>query len=437
MNELMQMLGNANTQWVLFGTMLLGVASGVLGSIALLRKQSLIGDAVAHAALPGICIAFMLTGEKSLPALLIGAAITGLLAAYCIQFITSNSILKEDSAICLILSVFFGFGIVLLTKISQSPAGNKSGLDDFIFGQAASMVGGDVKLMAGASAVLIVVTVLFFKEMKVLTFDPDFARGLGLPAGWLNFMFLTLLAGAVVIGIQAVGVILMAAMLITPSVAARYWTESLGKMVVISGGFGAISGMIGTLLSTLGQGLATGPFIVVTATGLFLFSVLAAPQRGLLTKLAKRIVFNRKTKKSQVLRAMYKLTESAYRETGKEQMIIAESRISDELAFSKSHTMRLMSDLYKEHLIAKDSGGWMLTDKGVLEGYILTLKGRINELCLMHSEEFNEDQREALAERLIERPSDPLAKRAEGLLWQYNMMPALSPFSLSERRENL
>lgn len=352
MNELMQMLGNANTQWVLFGTMLLGVASGVLGSIALLRKQSLIGDAVAHAALPGICIAFMLTGEKSLPALLIGAAITGLLAAYCIQFITSNSILKEDSAICLILSVFFGFGIVLLTKISQSPAGNKSGLNDFIFGQAASMVGGDVKLMAGASAVLIVVTVLFFKELKVLTFDPDFARGLGLPAGWLNFMFLTLLAGAVVIGIQAVGVILMAAMLITPSVAARYWTESLGKMVFISGGFGALSGMIGTLLSTLGQGLATGPFIVVTATGLFLFSVLAAPQRGLLTKLAKRIVFNRKTKKSQVLRAMYKLTESAYRETGKEQMIIAESRISGELAFSKSHTMRLMSDLYEEGIPA-------------------------------------------------------------------------------------
>jgi ABC-type Mn2+/Zn2+ transport system permease subunit len=298
MNDIITMiLSDANMQWVLLGTMLLGIAGGVLGSFALLRKQSLVGDAVAHAALPGICIAFMLTGEKSLTALLIGATISGLLAAYCIQMITSNTILKEDTAIGLVLSVFFGFGILLLTKVSQTPSGNKSGLDDFIFGQAASLTGNDVKLMTGSAAVLITVTTLFYKEFKVLTFDPDFAKGLGLPTKFLNFLFLTLLVAAVVVGIQAVGVILMAAMLITPAISARYWTNSLGKMIVISGIFGALSGILGTMMSTFKEGLPTGPFIVVTATFFFLISMLFAPERGLLTKRLTMLLYNRKIRK--------------------------------------------------------------------------------------------------------------------------------------------
>ncbi|NRG45062.1 metal ABC transporter permease [Bacillus sp. CRN 9] len=291
MNSMMLMLSDANTQWVLVGTLLLGLASGVLGSFALLRKQSLIGDAVAHAALPGICIAFLLTGERSLIVLLIGATITGLLSAYCIQYIVSSTIIKEDTAICLILSVFFGFGIVLLTKVQQLPSGNKSGLDAFIFGQAASIVGSDVKVMAGAAAILVFITAILFKEFKVITFDPEFAKGLGLPIGFLNFLFISLLVGVVVVGIQAVGVILMAALLITPAIAARYWTNSLSKMIVISGMFGAFSGVVGTMISALGQGLPTGPFIVVTATAIFVISMLFAPERGIIAKKIKQKIY--------------------------------------------------------------------------------------------------------------------------------------------------
>lgn len=291
MNSIMLMLSDANTQWVLVGTLLLGLASGVLGSFALLRKQSLIGDAVAHAALPGICIAFLLTGERSLIVLLIGATITGLLSAYCIQYIVSSTIIKEDTAICLVLSVFFGFGIVLLTKVQQLPSGNKSGLDAFIFGQAASIVGSDVKVMAGAAAILVFITAILFKEFKVITFDPEFAKGLGLPIGFLNFLFISLLVGVVVVGIQAVGVILMAALLITPAIAARYWTNSLSKMIVISGMFGAFSGVVGTMISALGQGLPTGPFIVVTATAIFVISMLFAPERGIIAKKIKQKIY--------------------------------------------------------------------------------------------------------------------------------------------------
>ncbi|MED1604323.1 metal ABC transporter permease [Cytobacillus sp. FSL W7-1323] len=299
MEQIGQMLLAANTQWVLIGTLLLGLASGILGSFALLRKQSLIGDAVAHAALPGICIGFMLTGERSLIILLIGATLTGLLAAYCIQYIASASILKEDTAICLILSTFFGVGIVLLTKVQQMPSGNKSGLDSFIFGQAAGMVSSDVKLMAGAAALLLMVTIIFFKEFKLITFDVEFAKGLGLPVSALNFLFMTLLVAVVVIGIQAVGVILMAALLITPAISARYWTNSLSKMVMISGIFGAISGVIGTLISSLDRGIPTGPFIVVTATIIFFISILFAPARGIITLKIKRRMTNQKLLREQ------------------------------------------------------------------------------------------------------------------------------------------
>ncbi|MEK5426461.1 metal ABC transporter permease [Cytobacillus sp. FSL R7-0680] len=299
MEQIGQMLLAANTQWVLIGTLLLGLASGILGSFALLRKQSLIGDAVAHAALPGICIGFMLTGERSLIILLIGATLTGLLAAYCIQYIASASILKEDTAICLILSTFFGVGIVLLTKVQQMPSGNKSGLDSFIFGQAAGMVSSDVKLMAGAAALLLMVTIIFFKEFKLITFDVEFAKGLGLPVSALNFLFMTLLVAVVVIGIQAVGVILMAALLITPAISARYWTNSLSKMVMISGMFGAISGVIGTLISSLDRGIPTGPFIVVTATIIFFISILFAPARGIITLKIKRRMTNQKLLREQ------------------------------------------------------------------------------------------------------------------------------------------
>lgn len=299
MEQIGQMLLAANTQWVLIGTLLLGLASGILGSFALLRKQSLIGDAVAHAALPGICIGFMLTGERSLIILLIGATVTGLIAAYCIQYIASASILKEDTAICLILSTFFGVGIVLLTKVQQMPSGNKSGLDSFIFGQAAGMVSSDVKLMAGAAALLLMVTIIFFKEFKLITFDVEFAKGLGLPVSALNFLFMTLLVAVVVIGIQAVGVILMAALLITPAISARYWTNSLSKMVIISGIFGAISGVIGTLISSLDRGIPTGPFIVVTATIIFFISILFAPARGIITLKIKRRMTNQKLLREQ------------------------------------------------------------------------------------------------------------------------------------------
>ncbi|MFD2613739.1 metal ABC transporter permease [Paenibacillus gansuensis] len=286
--------GDPNTQWVLLGCLLLGLSSGVVGSFTFLRKQSLMGDALAHAALPGVCIAFMLTGVKSIFLFLIGAAAAGLLATFGIGYITRNSRIKQDAALGIILSVFFGVGIVLLTQIQHSVGGNQSGLDKFLFGQAASMVLKDVYMMSLISLFVIGSCVLLFKEFKLLSFDPGFARGLGFPVPFLDQLLMFLIVVVVVAGIQAVGVVLMVAMLITPAVSARYWTERLGIMVLLSGLFGALSGVLGTLLSTLANNLPTGPLSVLAATFLFLISLLFAPRRGIVSKLWIRYAVRRK-----------------------------------------------------------------------------------------------------------------------------------------------
>ncbi|MFC4766611.1 metal ABC transporter permease [Effusibacillus consociatus] len=288
MEQVWEMLSDPNTRWVVAACFLLGLSSGVLGCFAYLRKHSLMGDAVAHAALPGICVGYMLYGSKSMGVFLIAAAVAGLLCSFCIGMITKYSRIKEDSALGLVLSVFFGFGILLLTRIQHSPKGNQSGLDAFLFGKAASLVGADVNIMMGMAVILLVITGLLFKEFKLLSFDPNFGRGIGYPMGFLNAVLMLLIVLSVVIGLQAVGVVLMSAMLITPAIAARYWTERLDRMILIAGAFGAISGVLGSLISTLITNMPTGPVIVLTATALFLLSLLFAPRRGLLMKLIRR-----------------------------------------------------------------------------------------------------------------------------------------------------
>ncbi|KGP90388.1 manganese ABC transporter [Pontibacillus chungwhensis BH030062] len=288
MNELLSLLTSPNTQWVLAGSSLLGFASGLIGSFVLLKKQSLIGDAMAHATLPGVCLAFLIFGVKSIPLFLIGAATTGLIATYCIQAIVKHSRIKTDASIGVVLSVFFGLGIMLLTYITKHAKGNQSGLEDFIFGQAAAMVKSDIQVIAVGSLLIIILSSLFFKEFKISIFDPNYARGIGLPVSVFNLVLMALVVGVVVVGIQMVGVVLIAALLITPPLAARYWTDQLGRMGVIAGIFGAISGVTGTLISTAGEGLPTGPLIVLCASLIFVLSLLFGASKGIIVKAVRQ-----------------------------------------------------------------------------------------------------------------------------------------------------
>ncbi|XID95803.1 metal ABC transporter permease [Paenibacillaceae bacterium WGS1546] len=281
---MLSLLTDPNLQWILIGSMLLGISTGVVGTFAYLRKQSLIGDTLAHAALPGICIAFMLTGVRSVGLFMLGAIAAGMIATLGIGWITRQSRIKPDAAMAIVLSVFFGIGVVLLTRIQHTAYGNQSGLDKFLFGQAASMTAKDVYTMAGVAIALTIVCAALFKEFKLISFDPGFARGIGYPVPALEQTLLWLVTVAVVVGIQAVGVVLVAALLITPAVSARYWTDRLGVMVFLAGAFGALSGAAGTWVSAGTEQLPTGPISVLAATAFFVASVLFGPRRGVVAK---------------------------------------------------------------------------------------------------------------------------------------------------------
>jgi manganese/zinc/iron transport system permease protein len=267
---------------VALGAAVLGVVGGVLGSFAILRRQGLFGDALAHATLPGVCVAFILSGAKSPAVLLSGAALSAGLGALLILTVVNRTRIKQDAALGIVLSVFFGAGTVLLTYIGRSGSGDQSGLDRFIFGQAATIVRDDVVTMGILAALALLVVALLFKEFKLLSFDPAFAASLGFPVARLNVLLTLLIVVAVIVGIQAVGVVLMAAMLIIPAAAARQWTDGLGAMVVISSLFGAFSGVSGALVSSTGANLPTGPLIVLCATALLVLSLFLGRSQGFL-----------------------------------------------------------------------------------------------------------------------------------------------------------
>ncbi len=260
-------------QVVALGAALLGMASGMIGSFAVLRRQSLLGDVVSHAALPGIAAVFLMTGTKDTVWLLIGALCSGLTATGFIIGVVRYSRVKFDTALALGMSVFFGLGLVLLTYVQKIPNANQAGLQRFIFGQAAVLLESDILVIAVTGAVLLALTLLFWKEFKLLSFDPEFARSLGLPTRSLDVLLSAMTVAAIIAGLQTVGVILMSAMLVAPAVAARQWTNRLGVMVGLAALFGAVSGVAGTLASSALPKLPAGPAIVVAADVLVLISL--------------------------------------------------------------------------------------------------------------------------------------------------------------------
>lgn len=307
MNDLFSFLSDFTIRNVVLGAALLGITSGVLGSFAVLRQQSLLGDALSHAALPGVALGFLVAGERNLIAILLGALISGALAASYALILTRRSRLKNDAALGSVLSIFFALGIVLLTFIQNQNNAGQAGLDSFLFGQAATIVPSDIATMLVISALCLGLTALFWKQFKVLSFDSGFAASLGFPTLALEFTLTLMIALAIVMGLQLVGVVLMAALLIAPAVAARQWTKRLEHMVVLAAIFGAASGIAGSLISATGRGLATGPLIVICASLLVFISLLFAPERGLLWE-AFNFQRNRRTLRSQqVLVDLYKL----------------------------------------------------------------------------------------------------------------------------------
>ncbi len=283
---------------VLAGSAMIGAVSGALGCFAYLRRQSMIGDVVSHASLLGITGAFWLAylitgaGSKSLWLLIPGAIVIGVAALLLTRAITGVTRIKEDAGLGVMLAIFFGSGLLLLRWMQRAnpPVPGHSGLEGYLFGMAAAMTMNDLLMIGGLGAVSTVLVLLFWSRLKVLTFDPKFAAGLGLPVRGLELLMLCLMVTGIVIGLQIAGVVLMIAMLIAPASAARQWTHGLGKMVLLAAGIGGVSAALGAAISATGDHVPTGPAIVVILTGVFVVSILLAPGRGLLLR-GKRNVY--------------------------------------------------------------------------------------------------------------------------------------------------
>lgn len=354
-------LFNHTTITIALGSAVLGAISGALGSFAVLRRQSLIGDAISHAALPGIVLAFVITGSKSALVLMSGAAIAGLCGMLVVMLVTSTSRVKFDSALGLVLSVFFGFGLVLLTWIQKKPSAAQAGLDRFLFGQAAGLLTRDVWVLAITTVFAFALLALFWKEFKLLAFDRDYGLSLGLPLKKLDVVLTGLIVVAIVLGLQTVGVVLMSAMIVAPGAAARQWTNRLGKMVALAGLFGAISGIIGAVVSSSVEKLPTGPTIVLAVGAFVLFSLLAAPRRGLIAETLRRRHNRRKLRLNAVLTDLFELESQHALETPHGHTAQAIQAMS----FGQGPVQHNLEELEQRGLVARmGSQRWTLTPRG-------------------------------------------------------------------------
>jgi manganese/zinc/iron transport system permease protein len=277
------------TLWtVIIGGSITGLLSGLLGVFALLRKQSLLGDTISHAALPGIAIAFLILQVKNPLWLIPGAMATGWLGTLFISWVKRNSRLKEDALMAVVLSAFFGFGLLLLSIIQHLPTANQAGLTKFLFGNAATMLRQDIVIMSFFAVFALIILLLFWKEFKLATFDEEFLKSTGFPVHTLDILLLSIIVIAITIGLQSVGVVLMSAMLVAPAAAARQWTDKLSVMAVLSALFGMTASIGGALLSSVIGKLPTGPTAVLLITAIVMFSILFADNRGLMWEKIRR-----------------------------------------------------------------------------------------------------------------------------------------------------
>ena len=296
-------------RYALAGSMLLGVCCGLMGSFLVVRKLALMGDALSHAVLPGVALGFLWNMTKDPIAIFIGATIAGLLGAGTVQLIRATTKHKEDAALGFVLASFFGLGICLVTMIQNIPGGNKSGLDRFMFGQAAALGQNDVYLLGAVTALAIGAVLLFYKEFTITSFDAGFARAAGMPVQVFHYSLMLLVAFAIVASLQAVGVVLVSAMLIIPAAAAFLLTDRFGLLLVLSSALGLCAGALGSFFSFVGRNLPTGPLMVLAASTVFAGALLFSPRHGIVPRWWRHRSRSARIQRENTLKAIYHLLE--------------------------------------------------------------------------------------------------------------------------------
>lgn len=378
LEEIIIAIQDPNVRWVVGAMILICTSASTVGCFTFLRKRALIGDAIAHAILPGICLAFMLAQTKNPLILLLGATLSGWLGVLMIDLIVERSKIKADAALALILSVFYGIGILLLTVIQNSGNAAQSGLDKFLFGSAAAMDQGDVLVFTVFSLLLLLVVIVLFPQLRLISFDREFALAQGFPVKKLEFTLSMLTVLAIAIGIQAVGVVLMAAFLISPAAAARYWTHRLAKMIVLAVVFAIISGLAGTFISYAVPRMPTGPWIVTVLTFFTFFSVLLGKRKGVVYAILQRKRNVQKMLLENTVKCLYHLGE----DDGDFQQPRSREEILEKRKFQPGSLEWAISKLKAKGLIAENKGQVQLTEQGISQGARITKIHRLWELYL-------------------------------------------------------
>ncbi len=385
------LLRDYNTRVVVLGAVLLGAAAGLIGTFMLLRKRALIGDALSHATLPGIVAVFMFAtisgmDAKSLPLLLVGAAGSGLLGILMVLILRNSTRIKEDSAMGIVLSVFFGGGIALLGIAQRMEQGHSAGLESFIYGKTASMVASDAMLIGLVALCAAGLSMSFYKEFRLICFDESYARSQGWPVLLLDVVLMAMVTLVTVIGLQAVGLVLVIALLVIPAAAARFWTNRLWKMLVIAATAGALSCYVGTLASAMLPDLPSGAMIVLATSLVFALSMFLGPAGGLVHRYRTYRKLQRKIARQNVLRAIFELVEHGIEDTGVPQHIPAVSfeAILTKRSWNRRHLARELRRCQSGGMVVHmGDHHWRLTTEGLAEARRIARQHRLWEIYLI------------------------------------------------------
>ncbi|MEO0744268.1 MAG: metal ABC transporter permease, partial [Pseudomonadota bacterium] len=298
-----------NASLVTLGALLLGIAAGVAGTFLFLRKRALVSDAISHATLPGVGLAFIamvaMGGDgRSLSGLLLGAAVSAGLGLLCVQWLTRRTRLGEDAAIGAVLSVFFGLGIVILTIVQTMNAGRQAGLEGFLLGSTAGMLRSEALLLAVSAGLVLLLVLVLRRPLTLAAFDPGFAEATGWRPARVDLAMMGIVLLVTVVGLKVVGLILIVALLIVPPVTARFWSERVDVVVITSGVLGGLAGYLGAAISATAPALPTGPIVVLVSFALFALSLLGAPGRGVLASVLRHQRYQRRVHLRQGLLAL-------------------------------------------------------------------------------------------------------------------------------------
>ncbi|MCH6255204.1 metal ABC transporter permease [Puniceicoccaceae bacterium K14] len=401
---------------VLLGSLCLGLCCGLLGSFIVVRKLSLVGDALSHAVLPGVAIGFIVAGHKDPLAIFIGAIVAGLAGTVLVNLIKSTTHIKEDSSLGMVLAGFYGLGIVLITMVQKASIGNKAGLDKFLFGQVAALSSKEVTIMAVITVLSLVVIGLFYKQFLVGSFDAAYSKALGIPAQFFHYLLMLLLAFAVVISLQAVGAVLVSAMLIIPASSAYLLTDRMHRMLILSCLFGMGSGAMGAFFSFLGPNLPTGPLMVIAASTVFAASFFLSPKHGLVSRWLRFRDRTRRIRNENTVKAIYHVREKNYFEGEGVDIDALAARLKE----TRKATLLRVKFLTDANLgDVKEVDGnknIFLNPEGWLMACTVVRNHRLWELYLTNEAEFEADHVHEDAEKIEHMLGEETVRQLERLL---------------------